>query len=233
MTLCFVIAAAGLAALIWYVKEKLAGFTVKELMLKTLVSCLFIGTALAAQAVSGSRFGYFVLFGLVCGLMGDVWLDLKFVYPDDNDIYSFAGFKSFLIGHIFYIGGEIYLYADFSKPLYLIVPVILSVAVGFAVVLLAPVMKLEYGKFKKISMIYAMFLFGTVFFSGSLALMYGFSDTALNLMFIGGILFAASDLVLSGTYFGTGKDRPVDIILNYATYYPAQFVIAFSLLFAK
>ena len=58
----------------------------------------------------------------------------------------------------------------------------------------------------------------------------GWKVTTLNLFFIGGILFALSDLVLSGTYFG-GKERPVDIILNYLTYYPAQFLIALSLLY--
>ena len=51
------------------------------------------------------------------------------------------------------------------------------------------------------------------------------------MMFIGGILFAISDLVLSGTYFGEGKERPIDFILNYITYYGAQFTIAFSIMF--
>ena len=50
-------------------------------------------------------------------------------------------------------------------------------------------------------------------------------------MFIGGVFFAISDLILSGTYFSTGKDRPVDVITNHATYYIAQFIIASSILF--
>jgi hypothetical protein len=53
------------------------------------------------------------------------------------------------------------------------------------------------------------------------------------MIFIGSILFAVSDLVLSGTYFGKGKDRPVDIIFNYLTYYPGQFLIAYALSFLK
>ena len=43
------------------------------------------------------------------------------------------------------------------------------------------------------------------------------------------ILFLLSDLVLSGTYFGEGRDRPRDIALNYLSYFPAQFLIAFAL----
>jgi len=45
------------------------------------------------------------------------------------------------------------------------------------------------------------------------------------------VLFTASDLVLSKTYFGEGHERPIDFILNYFTYYPAQFLIASSLMF--
>ena len=42
---------------------------------------------------------------------------------------------------------------------------------------------------------------------------------------------AVSDLILSGTYFGVGKERPVDLALNYLSYYPAQFLIASALVF--
>ena len=51
----------------------------------------------------------------------------------------------------------------------------------------------------------------------------------LHNFFAGGILFALSDLILSGTFFGEGKERSVDLILNYLTYYGGQFLIAFSL----
>ena len=67
--------------------------------------------------------------------------------------------------------------------------------------------------------------------SGSLAFNYGWQESALNLLFAGAILFTASDLVLSGTYFGTGHERPIDFVLNYFTYYPAQFLIATALMF--
>ena len=69
--------------------------------------------------------------------------------------------------------------------------------------------------------------------AGSLALAHGWRETTLNLFFIGAVLFAVSDLVLSGTYFGEGKERPVDFILNYVAYYGGQFLIAFSLYYLK
>ena len=80
-------------------------------------------------------------------------------------------------------------------------------------------------------MVYGGLLFAMTLMAGSLALLHGWQEANLNMMFIGGILFAVSDLVLSGTYFGTGHDKPFDIIANYISYYGAQFVIALSILF--
>jgi hypothetical protein len=74
-------------------------------------------------------------------------------------------------------------------------------------------------------------LFATVPVSGVLALLHAWRATTLDLFFGGAVLFAVSDLILSGTYFGRGKERPVDLLLNYLTYYPAQFLIAWSLLY--
>ena len=92
-------------------------------------------------------------------------------------------------------------------------------------------MKLHYGKMKGIVIGYGVLLFSTVLLSGSLAMANGWQNPTLNLFFAGGVLFALSDLVLSGTYFGVGKERPVDIISNYILYYGGQFLIAYSLLY--
>ena len=73
--------------------------------------------------------------------------------------------------------------------------------------------------------------FGTFAFSLMLAIQNGFQIVSLNMIMIGSILFTISDLVLSGTYFGEGKERLIDFVLNYSTYYAAQFIIAFALLF--
>ncbi len=51
------------------------------------------------------------------------------------------------------------------------------------------------------------------------------------IMSAGGILFLLSDLVLSGTYFGEGKNKPSYVVVNHALYYGAQFCIASSILF--
>ena len=94
-------------------------------------------------------------------------------------------------------------------------------------------MKLDFGELRPTVDIYGFFLFTMLTLSGSLALAHGWKEMPLNLLFAGGVLFTLSDLILSGTYFGEGKDRPVDIILNYITYYGGQFLIASSLIFLK
>ena len=79
--------------------------------------------------------------------------------------------------------------------------------------------------------IYGFFLFSMTLSALSLSIMMGFNNVTLIMMFAGGLLFTISDLILSGTYFGKGKERPVDIITNSVTYYAAQFVIALALFF--
>lgn len=233
MKLCLILTLLGVITLIFYVKEKLKAYNITELILKSAVSVLFMATAVAAAFSAGmGSFGALVIVGLLLGLMGDVWLDLKFVYPDDDTVYTFAGFWSFAIGHVMFISALLINYADFSKPLFVIIPALLAVIGGVGNVFAGPIMKLEYGKFKGITMLYGSILFYMLLLAGSLALMNGWQCTTLNLMFFGGVAFAISDIVLSGTYFGVGKERPVDIILNYIFYYGAQFTIAFAILFA-
>lgn len=172
-----------------------------------------------------------MILGLLFGLLGDIWLDLKFVYPADDRAYTYAGFLSFGIGHVLYIAGMLLSYPPAGKPLYALLPLLLAVLLSLGNALLEKPMKLSYGSMKPTVILYGVLLFSTLLIAGGLALYAHWQNRALNLIFAGGLLFALSDLILSGTYFGTGKDRPVDIALNYLSYYPAQFLIASSLLF--
>ncbi len=233
----FVFLIAGIACVVWFLYERVKKVSIKATFLKAFASALFVCTACAATAVSiGSKhftFDLFVIPGLVFGLLGDIWLDLKWDYPKDNDPFTFAGFGAFMLGHIIYITGLFVNYADFSKLVYIIVPFVLSVAIAAGVLLLAKPMKLHYGKFAVITGFYAFVLAFMTLLSGSLALMNGLKVTTLNVMFIGGVFFLISDLILSETYFGKGKNSPIEVISNHTTYYLAQFLIGSSLLFVQ
>lgn len=231
MTVCLLLCFAGFVSLVFYVREKLRACSVKALILKSIVSVLFIAVGFFALYSNSSPAGFFVLGGLVCGILGDIWLDLKYIYPADDAPYTFSGFVSFAVGHVLFIGGMLLDFGGLITPAAFLITAVASVALGFATVLSGPLMKLDYGKFKGISMLYGPLLFATALVSFVLARAAGFESRGLIMMFVGGVLFALSDLVLSGTYFGVGRDRPVDIILNYAFYYGAQFTIAMAILF--
>ena len=175
--------------------------------------------------------GIFVILGLLFGLLGDIWLDLKYVFPQADEPFTYAGFASFGVGHVLYCIGLLLQYAQAENPVFLWLPLLLALLSGLATAAMEKPMKLQYGKFKPVVAGYGVLLFATVLLSGSLALQQGWRTPTLNWIFAGSVLFAASDLILSGTYFGKGRERPVDLALNYLTYYPAQFLIAYSLLY--
>ena len=232
MIACIILICIALVLLVWYIISKCQKYDLKELFIKTAISVLFVAVSLVATYSSGkfTLFNVFIILGLVLGLIGDILLDLKFIDLERTIGYTYAGMVSFGLGHILFITGII---SNYSKggALYIILAIICDVVFSFATILLEKPLKLNYGRYKKISFGYALCLFGTLAFSFFLALENQFSILPLNLFIVGAALFAISDLVLSGTYFGEGKERPIDFILNYITYYGAQFVIAMLLLY--
>lgn len=226
---------AGAAALVWYIREKVRAYSLKAVFLKTLVSALFVAVGVyGAWRSAGAEEALlcpFVLMGLLFGLLGDVWLDLKYVFPEKDEPFTYAGFTVFGVGHILYIAGMLLTWAPAGRPAVFFAPLLLALLLSAGNAVLEKPMGLCFGKMKPVVLAYGFLLFSTVTVSGALALVHGWRVPSLNLLFAGGVLFALSDLVLSGTYFGKGKERPIDLVLNYLTYYPAQFLIASSLLF--
>ncbi len=234
MDLCNLVLGAGLVLMAFYIREKLRSCSLRAAVLKSLVSAVFIALGICGWYASVLRggshiFAPFVITGLVFGLMGDIWLDLKYVYPADDRPFTYAGFAVFGVGHIFFVSGLLLQFQGEGALPYVGAGLVLGVISGIMVILLEKPMKLDYSGMRAIVLIYGMLLFSSVFVSGGLALYRGFRVKALNLFFIGAVSFSLSDLVLSGTYFGKGKDRPVDIIANYILYYGGQFMIAYSL----
>ena len=226
----------GLVSLVFYIREKIRSYSIKALLLKSLVSTIFValgvcGFWLATQRGVLSLLCPFVVLGLVFGLMGDVWLDLKYVFPAKADAFTYAGFTVFGVGHVMYLLGLILACAPGVRTPYLVLPLLLGVVMSYGNLLLEKPMKLRYGKLRTVVFLYGALLFSTVLLAGSVALACSWQDRALNVFFLGAVLFALSDLILSGTYFGEGRSRPIDLALNYITYYGGQFLIASSLVF--
>lgn len=233
MITCFIIIGIAVILLVWYLICKCKKYDLKELFIKIGISLLFVLLSLVATYKSEkiTIFNVLVIIGLVFGLIGDILLDLKYIDLERSMGYTYSGFIVFGIGHIMFMSAMIMNYYQSGGILYIILAIVLDIILSIATILMEKPLKLNYGRLKKISFAYALCLFGTCSFSLFLAIQNGFSILSLNMFLIGAILFVVSDLVLSGTYFGEGKERPVDFILNYITYYGAQFTIAFLLLF--
>ena len=229
--------ALAFASLFIVVRIKQGG--VDGIVTKALASFGFVALGLFLMATKAgqndfSRYSSIVILcGLVCGLIGDVLLDLKVVYPFHEDKYLTFGMLSFLFGHLFFIGSMGVIFAGNATKA-IIFPVIFIVIISaiFAVgiwFVTSRYMHLDYGKHALLSTIYAgVLLFTTIF---SIYLAFSTMLTSLFIMAVGFVLFLASDLVLSLQYFGGKQSVKSLIILNHSLYYLAQILIAVSIYF--
>lgn len=205
---------------------------IAALYAKAVASLCFIATAIAATNENRLflDFGSWMTFGLVFGLLGDVWLDLKWIYLQDKDSYLYSGFIFFLLGHVCFVTA-VFKVGPYT-PASLIVAFAAALVIAFVAILLEKPLKMHYGKFKWIVFLYSFMLALTMTMAMTLAVVTGF-EKMWTVMSVGGLLFLLSDLVLSGMYFGEGKNTSFNVILNHTLYYAAQFIMAATVLFAK
>ncbi|PKL35345.1 MAG: hypothetical protein CVV44_21280 [Spirochaetae bacterium HGW-Spirochaetae-1] len=221
----------GIVAILFFLVVRVKRGGLPGTLAKSIPSFFFIVTACAALAANPDqyRYGLLIIPGLVCGLLGDIWLDLKYAYPGDADIYLYAGFYSFFVGHIFFITA-IFSHYDWNV-LTLVISFVLALAGAVINIALERPLKLNMGAFKITCFIYGLSLMMTA--SSSIVAAYVTGETVWYVMSAGSIFFLLSDLVLSGTYFGEGKNTPAYVVVNHGLYYIAQFLIASSILFMK
>ena len=232
MIASYIILGFGMVSLTLFLIEKVRKYSIKATIIKAVSSLLFVSLAVVSWYGGGqSIFGLFVIIALVMGLMGDIWLDFKYAFREHDEIFTYAGFISFALGHVMYITGMFLQFYVPGNVLYIIIPLVAGILVGALTVVLEKPLKLQYGKKKLICFIYGSLLFSMVACALSLTILHRFNSLTLIMVFGGGLLFAISDLILCMTYFGEGYERPIDIISNGITYYLAQFAIAYSLLF--
>ena len=163
MIASFVFLGVGLVLLTLFLIDKCKKYSVRETAIKATTSVCFIGVAACGYyyAFKGgifNTFGIFVIVGLLFGLLGDIWLDLKYVFKEEDAIFTKLGFLVFGIGHIFYISGMISNFYNGSSILYLIMPIPVAIIFTLLVIILEKPMKVKYDKFKPIVLIYSFIL---------------------------------------------------------------------------
>ena len=231
---CLIFVLIGIAFVVFYVKARLKGPSARAVIRKSLASMCFILTAgigIIARPTS-FLYGAAIVVGLVWSMLGDIWLDLKYVYPDDSRDYTHTGFLVFAAAHFFFMMAMI----RSVKPnaILIIIAVLLSVAAGVANGTIGQnYVKVKYGEYQPVTIFYGCFAAGTFFTALMCIIGGGAKYGGLWMVLAGGLLFCLSDLILARTYFGKRHDKPIDIILNYALYYAAQFLIALSVVAMK
>ncbi len=223
--------AAGALFLALYIKKCYKGRTMSGLWTKGSVSVMYLFTAVTSVLANPEMydFGLMVIIAGVFGLMGDIYLDQKWLHLDYKDDYLSFGFLSFGLGHIVYIGAMLVEAKLELKDF--ILPAVIGAVVAIGNDILAKPQKLDFGKFR-----WVVFAYGAIvsFMMGTAISAYLKTKQLGYLLFgIAGVFFLFSDIILSGMYFGKDgkKNTPANFIINIITYYIAQFLIALSPLY--
>ena len=227
--LFYVCLALGIINLILFLAQRKPQVSLRVLFFKTTTSVLFILTSFSAFYENENcpdELALLFFAGAVCGLLGDIWLDAKYLFPSEEHGLLYSGFISFLIGHLFFIAGMFITYGVST----------LSISCGVIGALSAPltclftekVFKADFGKDKLITVIYTGVLTLTTGISLGIAIENNFDASSL-VRFIGMALFLGSDAVLAKVYFCEGQNTRINVVINHALYYLAQFSLATSL----
>lgn len=187
---------------------------------KALAAVSFVTLGFVALSKSPGKAGFIMLFGLVLGMVGDIFLDASHVCPEEKAFLP-LGMAAFAIEHIAVFCavtaacGFHILYFGIS----LAFGAVTALAVLFAVR-----KNMNFGELFYPSAIYASLLTATMAYYILMAVLGGLTVT----LAIGAGLFFISDFIILFILFG-GKDTAKMNVFNLSTYFAAQTMYAFSL----
>ncbi|MBQ7595621.1 MAG: hypothetical protein IJU45_03025 [Clostridia bacterium] len=224
--------ALGIIFMVIFLIKRDCNSSLSAVIFKICASMMFVVTgAVSLFYTKGDlRYGILFVIGLAFGMLGDIWLDFKWIYKDDNRYFMYGGFIFFLIGHLCYIPAIIMVNDLPLKTLLFcfIFPVIMAVGVHLA----AKPMKLDMTGYRVICSVYGAAVGMTVSTSVAAAFADG-REISQIILAVGSVLFLLSDLILCSTYFGEGKTTRPYIFVNHLLYYLAQFAFAMSIYFLE
>ena len=193
-------------------------------ILKGLASLMFVLIGWNAYQSVNNPFNRLFLIGLIFGMIGDILLNLRYVFEKQGQKIFLAGILAFLIGHVMYLAALLD-QARYAWVWYFIVAGALAAA-G----LLAYIFKTM--EVKKAFKIFGVFYLGAVFIMTAIAIGIAvFLPLKRAFIYcIGAILFTASDVVLIFNTF-SGVTKFSMRIMNLTLYYIGQVLIAVSMFY--
>ena len=195
----------------------------RSFWLKGAGSLFFVLVGLIMTLYTGTDTGMIITGGLVAGLIGDQLLALRTIYTEHKKIFFFTGGMAFSVGHIFYITALWNMNGSFTKFTAICFLIMMTGAIGYAE---------KKGSLSPGRLLPATIYLGFVAAVSAMALSSVWYHPGIgNLLFaIGGFSFFLSDNILGAYSFGTDKSAKLNILLH-VTYYAAQLLIAWSILF--
>jgi uncharacterized membrane protein YhhN len=181
---------------------------------KTVLSLLFIVTAIS-QIHLMQPYTLFIIIGLLFCLIGDVFLAL----PQDR--MFFFGLVSFLLGHVCYVIGFVWIADPNTMTL---IGIIVTMLLGALVYIW---LKPHLGTMKKPVIAYILVI--SLMFIGAWSVL-GMPQQPIMarlLIFVGAASFYISDIFVAKDRFI--KNAFINRLLGLPLYYLAQFMIAFSI----
>ena len=228
----YIVLPFGLIVSLIFCIKRAKGFSISNLMLKSVSSLCYLLTAVFALISNplANIYGSLIIFGGALGLVGDILLDLKGIYKKDESAYLKGGFIFFLVGHVFYSAAIIYFFK--MKWWIILICLLFAIIFSWCNLLSAKFTKVHFGAYRSIVFIYTIFLAFTLGLSVAAAIASHFSKGYVILA-IGALLFTLSDAILSNTFFGRNKNSAMYFFTNHFCYYAGQYLIAASILFMK
>ena len=192
-------------------------------ILKTVASIGFLAGGIYALYLNSGVFAnLFIVLGLMFALIGDVVLDLKIAYKQDNKIYLNSGITVFTISSALYVVAMILLWHTLNKFLLLgICSVVIALIFATVVFLLSKPLKLDFTGYKVQVFIYSFF----VALVAIMGLGISISVPRFAIFAVGGLLVLLSDLVLSMMYFGGKGDSKTLCTINHVLYYIGELLV--------
>ena len=193
-------------------------------ILKGTASLMFVLIGYTAFQTVNNPFNRQLFFGLLFGMIGDILLNLRYVFPKHGQKIFLAGIVAFLIGHV------LYLLALIPQARHVWIWYCIAAGALAAAGLLAYTFKTM--EVKKAFKIFGVFYLGAVFIMTAIALGIAFFTPGRRAIIyaIGAVLFTASDVVLIFNTF-SGVTKFSLRIANLTLYYIGQILIACSLFF--
>lgn len=197
---------------------------IDTLIIKSITSALFVivGAVNLFLAVKFKtnhlKFSIIIFVGLVFGMLGDILLEINSMF--------IMGAGLFAVGHVFYFIAYCFIekfnWKDLIYGLSIFVAALLFI-------LLAPIFDFGGNLMKIVCIIYALII--SLMVGKALANCIKLRNAISVLILVGSVLFFFSDLMLLIRLFALPGNYLLKV-LCLGSYYPAQFLLGFTILFA-